>query len=178
VGIHVTPWREVLTGVVGRVTAGMDDPVPAGWIDDIAGFADELRERLAALVSALGEVEVGTEAGERRERFLSNRAQLARGTIAERAAPITVDDTTVVARRRGAVCEVALRADRLVVLLGDRRLEMPAWVERAARQIAELDEDGELMIRELAPALPDRSSRAVLVGRLIREGLLTVRGGR
>ena len=92
VGIHVTPWREVLTGVVGRVAAGMDDPVPAGWTDDIEGFADELRERLAALASALGEVDVGTEAGERRERFLSNRAQLARGTIAERAAPITVDD--------------------------------------------------------------------------------------
>ncbi len=178
VGIHVTPWREVLTGVVGRVTAGMDDPVPAGWTDDIEGFADELRERLAALASALGEVDVGTEAGERRERFLSNRAQLARGTIAERAAPITVDDTTVVARRPGAVCEVTLRADRLVVLLGDRRLEMPAWVERAVRQIAELDEDGELMVRDLAPALPDRSSRAVLVRRLIREGLLTVRGGR
>ena len=65
-----------------------------------------------------------------------------------------------------------------MVLLGDRRLEMPAWVERAVRPVAELDEDGELMVRELAPALPDRSSRAVLVRRLIREGLLTVRGGR
>lgn len=178
VGVHVTPWREVLTGVVGRVTADMDDPVAAGWTDDIEGFAGELRERLAALASALGEVDPGTEAGERRERFLSNRAQLARGTIAERAAPIAVDDATVVARRPGAVCEVARRADRLVVLLGDRRLEMPSWVERAMRRIAELDEDGELAVRDLTPALSDPPSRAVLVRRLIREGLLTVRGGR
>ncbi len=73
-----------------------------------------------------------TEAGERRERFLSNRAQLARGTIAERAAPIVVDDTTVVVRRPGTVCEVTRRADRVVMLLGDRRLEMPAWVAPAA----------------------------------------------
>jgi lysine-specific demethylase/histidyl-hydroxylase NO66 len=148
VGVHVTPWREVLTGVVGRMAALIDDPVPAGWMDDVDGFADELRGRLAALASALGDVDVLTEAGERRERFLSNRAQLARGTIAERAAPISVNDATVVSRRPGTVCEVALRADRLVVLLGDRRLEMPA------------------------------SSRAVLVRRLIREGLLTVRDGR
>jgi cupin superfamily protein len=178
VGIHVTPWREVLTGVVGRMTAEMDDRMAAGWTDDIEGFADELRERLGALASALGDVNVQTEAGERRERFLSNRAQLARGTIAERAAPIAVDDATVVARRPGAVCEIALRSDRLVVLLGDRRLEMPTWVERAMGHVADLDEDGELVVRDLAPSLPDPASRAVLVRRLVREGLLTSRDGR
>jgi lysine-specific demethylase/histidyl-hydroxylase NO66 len=178
VGIHVTPWREVLNGVVGRVTAEMDDPVAAGWTYDIEGFAGELRGRLAALASSLGEVDTLTEAGERRERFLSNRAQLARGTITERAATIAVDDATVVARRPGAVCEVALRPDRLVVLLGDRRLEMPAWVERPMRRVAGLDEDGELTVHDLAPSLPDPASRAVLVRRLVREGLLTIRGER
>jgi lysine-specific demethylase/histidyl-hydroxylase NO66 len=178
VGIHVTSWREVLNGVVGRVTAEMDDLVAAGWTDDIEGFAGELRGRLAALASSLGEVDARTEAGERRERFLSNRAQLARGTIAERAATIAVDDATVVARRPGAVCEVALRPERLLVLLGDRRLEMPAWVERPMRRVAGLDEDGELTVHDLAPSLPDPASRAVLVRRLIREGLLTIRGER
>jgi len=178
VGIHVTPWREVLTGVVGRMTADMDDPVAAGWTEDVDGFADELRGRLAALASALGEVDVRTSAGERRERFLSNRAQLARGTIAERAVPIVVDDDTVVARRPGAMCEIALRGDRLVVLLGDRRLEMPAWVERAMRLLADLDEDGELVVRALDVGLSDPASRSVLVRRLVREGLLTIRDGR
>jgi lysine-specific demethylase/histidyl-hydroxylase NO66 len=178
VGVHVTPWREVLTGVIGRTIAGIEDPVAAGWTDDIEGFANELRGRLAVLASALGEVDVRTEAGERRERFLSNRAQLARGTIAERAAPIAVDDTTVVARRPGAVCVTAMRSDRLVVLLGDRRLEVPAWVERAMRRIADLDEVTELVVGDLALDLRDPASRAVLVRRLIREGLLTIRGGR
>jgi bifunctional lysine-specific demethylase and histidyl-hydroxylase NO66 len=178
VGIHVTPWREVLNGVVGRVTAEMDDPVAAGWTDDIERFARELRGRLAALASSLGEVDARTEAGERRERFLSNRAQLARGTIADRGAPIAVDDATAVARRPGTICEVAPRADRLVVLLGDRRLEMPAWVEEAMRHVADLDEEDELNVGDLAPALPDPASRAVLVRRLIREGLLTIRDGR
>jgi bifunctional lysine-specific demethylase and histidyl-hydroxylase NO66 len=178
VGVHVTPWREVLTGVVGRALEGIEDPVAAGWTEDLGGFSEELRGRLAALASALGEVDVRTEAGERRERFLSNRAQLARGTISERSAPISVDDATVVARRPGTVCELAVRADRLVVLLGDRRLEMPAWLERAMRPIAGLEGDAELTVGDLAPDLAARAGRAVLVRRLIREGLLTIRGGR
>ena len=178
VGVHVTPWREVLTGVVGSMVAEMDDPLPAGWADDLEGFAGELEGRLAALASALGEVDVRAEAGERRERFLSNRAQLARGTIAERAAPIGVDDATRVARRPGTICELAVRTDRLVVLLGDRRLEMPVWLGPAMREVAALTEDAELTVRDLARHLPHTSSRAVLVRRLIREGLLTVRDGR
>jgi mannose-6-phosphate isomerase-like protein (cupin superfamily) len=180
VGVHVTPWRDVLNGVVRRVAAQtddtVDDAVRAGWTDDVEGFADELRQRLAALASALGEVDVRTEAGERRERFLSHRPQLARGTIAERAGPIAVDDDTVVSRRPGTVCELTVRTDRLVVLLGDRALEMPAWVEPAMRRIAELEEDEDLLARHLTPHLADPGSRAVLVRRLIREGLLTVRG--
>jgi hypothetical protein len=177
VGVHVTRWRDVLTGVVARATGEVDDPVPAGWLEDVEGFADQLRERLAALASALGEVDARTEAGERRERFLSTRAQLARGTIAERAAPIAIDDASVVARRDGSLCELSVREDRLVVLLGDRRLEMPAWVEPAMGQIARLDEHDELTVRDLALHLPHAGSRAVLVRRLVREGLLTRRGG-
>ncbi len=177
-GVHVTPWREVLSGVVGRTLEGMEEPMAAGWTEDLEGFAEELRGRLAALAYALGGVDVRTEAGERRDRFLSNRAQLARGTIVERSAPISVDDATVVARRAGAVCELAVRTDRLLVLLGDRRLEMPTWVEPAMRRVADLDEDAELAVGDLAPDLPAPAGRAVLVRRLIREGLLTIRGGR
>jgi bifunctional lysine-specific demethylase and histidyl-hydroxylase NO66 len=177
VGIHVTPWREVLTGVVGRMTAEMDDPVAAGWTSDVEGFSVELQERLGALASALGDVNVRTEANERRERFLSTRAQLARGTIADRAGPVVVNDDSVVARRPGSVCELSMRADRLVVLLGDRLLEMPGWLEQGMRQVARLDEDDELAVRDLALHVPDRGSRTVLVRRLVREGLLTIRDG-
>jgi len=71
-----------------------------------------------------------------------------------------------------------VREDRLAVLLGDRHLEMPAWVERPMRRVARLDESDELTVRDLAPDLPHAASRAVLVRRLVREGLLTIRGGR
>jgi hypothetical protein len=178
VGIHVTPWREVLAGAVADATAAIDDPVPAGWTEDPDTLADELRARLAALASSLGDVDARRVIGERRERFLSSRAQLARGSIAERSAPIDVDDDTVVTRRPGAIVELSPRADRLVVLLGDRRLEMPPSLDDAMQRIAELGDDDTMGVRELAPSLPDPGSRRVLVRRLIREGLLTVRGGR
>jgi lysine-specific demethylase/histidyl-hydroxylase NO66 len=178
VGVHVTPWREVLAGAVADAIAAGDDPVPAGWTDDPEGVAEDLRSRLAALASSLEDVDARRVVGERRERFLSSRAQLARGSIAERSAPIDVDDDTVVARRPGAIVELSPHADRLVVLLGDRRLEMPPWLEDAVRQIAELRDEDAILVGELAPSVPGAESRRVLVRRLIREGLLTIRGGR
>jgi hypothetical protein len=45
------------------------------------------------------------------------------------------------------------------------------------RRIADLRDD-ELAVRDLAADLPGAASRAVLVRRLVREGLLTRRGGR
>jgi hypothetical protein len=148
--------------------------VPAGWLEDPKAFAEELGGRLAALASGLGEVDAHAVTGERRERFLSTRANLARGTIAEGATPITVDDGSIVIRRPDSICELVVKPDRLVVLLGDRRLEMPVRLEQAMRQIARLGADASLVVRDLALHLPDAASRAVLVRRLVREGVLTI----
>jgi hypothetical protein len=177
VGVHATPWREVLGGIVERVLAEDEDRMPAGWTRDPAGVAGELRGRLVALADRLGDVDGLGELERRRERFLSVRPQLARGTIAERSAPIEVDDRTVVRRRAGSVCELVVADDRLVALLGDRRLEMPAWLEPAMRTIAELEARSSLAVGDLASELGPEAARAVLVRRLIREGLLTARGG-
>jgi hypothetical protein len=46
------------------------------------------------------------------------------------------------------------------------------------RQVSRLDEDDELVVLDLALHVPDPGSRAVLVRRLVREGLLTIRDGR
>jgi lysine-specific demethylase/histidyl-hydroxylase NO66 len=174
VGIHVTPWRDVVSSVVAELLAE-DDDVPAGWTAHLPGFADDLKLRLAALADRIDEVDAVAVAERRRERFLSTRAQLARGTIAERSASIRVHDGTVVRRRRGAVCEVRARHDVVVVLLGDRRLEMPAWLEAGMRRIAAMGEGEPIAVRDLAPDVDDAGARAVLVERLIREGLLTAR---
>jgi hypothetical protein len=171
VGVHVTSWRDALSGAVAdaldRVGA---DPVPAGWHRDIERLARGISERLVLLGDVLRDVDPVDVARRRADRFWSSRAQLARGSIQERAAPIRLDDSTVVRRREGAVCELRLRGETLVVLLGDRRLEMPAWIEPAMRRMALA---GEVAVGDLARELPDASSRVVLARRLIREGLLT-----
>jgi bifunctional lysine-specific demethylase and histidyl-hydroxylase NO66 len=177
VGVHVTPWRDILRSVVDAVLADDDDRVPAGWTGDPSGLAGDLRGRITALADRLRDVDELEEVERRRDRFFSVRPQLAGGTIAERSAPIEVDDRTVVRRRSGSVCELRVADGALVALLGDRRLEMPAWVEPAMRTIADLGGSEPLVVGDLTPDLGSASARAVLVRRLIREGLLTARDG-
>ena len=177
VGVHVTPWRDVIRDVLATLD---DDPaiagdVPAGWLADPRGFAGALGDRLQLLAASLRDGIDPLEVVDRRvERFLSSRAQLARGTIAAAATASTIDDDTVAERRPGSICVVRPGGDGLQVLLGDRKLTMPAWVEPAMRRVAAADV---LRVGDLAADLPSASSRAVLVGRLVREGLLRVVDG-
>lgn len=174
IGVHVTPWREVLDDVWARqvVDPSMEGSVPAGWHRDPEGFARELSERLTLRATALaGEVDAGAVVQDRRERFLSSRAQLARGSIGRQAEAQGIDDASSLRRRPGSICELRVRGDVLVVMLGDRRLEMPSWVEPAMLRVADADE---LVVGELEASLPDQNSRSVLARRLVREGLFAV----
>jgi JmjC domain len=172
IGVHVTSWRDVLGDLWSWIVAGPASAgdVPAGWTGHPEGFARELRARAVTLADALAAIDADEVFRRREERFLSTRPQLGRGAIVERSAPIVVEDATVVRRRSDAVCEIRRRADSLVVLLGDRRLEMPRWLEPAMRRIAA---SITFTVRDLSSDLPDAASRTVLVARLIREGLLT-----
>jgi len=170
IGVHVTPWREVVCGELADLLQRIDEPVPAGWTGDPEGFARALGGHLESLASGLRGLDARAAADARVERFLSTRAQLARGSIAERAAPLRLNDDTVLRRRAGAVCELRPQSDRLVVLLGDRRLEMPGWLEPAMRRVADAES---FALRELSSSIADSESRAVLGRRLVREGLLT-----
>lgn len=175
VGVHVATWRDVVSGA-WAASAGdpsLDDRLPAGWLRDPGRHADELVTRIRATADRLAAADAGEMLERRADRFLSGRAQLAAGSISERAAPLEVDDDSLVVRRAGSVCEVRVRDGSLVILLGDRRLRLPAWLEPAMRRLAERDD---VRVGDLADVVPDASSRAVLVRRLIREGLLTVAG--
>ncbi len=163
-----------------QTAAYQSGSVPAGWTGDLDGFTEELATRLELLAASLRDGLDARAVAERRlERFRSTRAQLARGTIAERAVPLAIDDDTELVRRPDSICELRLhrRDDTLIALLGDRRLEMPARLEPAMRFVAETartDEDSDGFRVGVLP-LPDAASRAVLARRLIREGLLARR---
>ena len=140
--------------------------------------ADDLSRRLSALAERLRDVDPDAELERRRERFLSNRPQLARGTIANRSSPLDVHEGTVVRRRPGSICELVVRDGVLLALLGDRRLELPAWLEPAMTRIAGLGPDEPLTVGALSNEIGNPSARAVLVRRLVREGLLSFLGER
>ena len=173
VGVHVTSWRDVLAGAWTAAAAAdpsLDDPVPAGWVRDSTGLVDELTDRMRLATERLLLTDASGILADRADRFLSVRAQLARGSIAESAWPTEVDDATALRRRPGSVCEIRHRDGSLVLLLGDRRLHLPAWLEPAMRHLSESEA---FRLGELADVVPDARSRAVLARRLIREGLLT-----
>ena len=67
------------------------------------------------------------------------------------------------------MCEIRPRDDRLEILLGDRALDLPGWLEPALRHIVASDR---FRPRDLAPEIGDLASRLVLIRRLVREGLL------
>lgn len=171
IGVHVASWRDVLAEAWKRMDAepSLDDRVPAGWTRDPAGFAGELARRLAHSGTRLSELDAEKLTEARIDRFLSTRAPLLRGTLVEQLALDAIDDATPVRRRPGSVCELRTGGDRLVVLLGDRRLEMPGWLEPALRRIADR---GSFRVGDLREEIDDAQSRAVLIRRLIREGLL------
>jgi hypothetical protein len=175
VGVHVTTWREVLADAWGRLARdpALDAAVPAGWTADPESFADELATRLRMLGPRLAESDAREIADARLDRFLSTRNPVLRGALVDQVALDAIDDGTELRRRAGSVCELRLRGDRLVVLLGDRRLEMPSWLEAAMRRIA--GSDG-VRPAELADEIPDPRSRLVLTRRLVREGLLRLPG--
>ncbi|HZB24385.1 MAG TPA: hypothetical protein VE444_11130 [Gaiellaceae bacterium] len=103
------------------------------------------------------------------ERFLSTRLPLIRGALVDQGALDGIADGSRLARRGGSICVIRIRGDRLVVLLGDRRLEMPAWLEPAMRRVAATPS---FVVEDLADVLPDPGARTVLARRLVREGLL------
>jgi bifunctional lysine-specific demethylase and histidyl-hydroxylase NO66 len=175
VGVHVTTWREVVRDVVETALKdeAFDDAVPAGWTRAPLDFARLMEPTLAALRTSLQDLDGRAVAQERAERFLSTRPSLLGGGLLDRVRLSELDDTTQLVRRPGAICELRAREDGLVALLGDRRLDLPAWLEPAMRRIAATD--SVFTVSDLRAEIADASSRVVLCRRLVREGLLQIR---
>jgi bifunctional lysine-specific demethylase and histidyl-hydroxylase NO66 len=171
VGVHIVAWREVVRAALDRIASdpSLDDPIPAGWPADLESLARSLRDRLERAGSTLDAIDAREIVDSRLERFLSTRLPLIRGALADQASIDRISDASRLARREGSICELLTRDERLVVLLGDRLLEMPVWLEPTMRRIAETPS---FALGDLADVLPDREGRAVLGRRLVREGLL------
>jgi lysine-specific demethylase/histidyl-hydroxylase NO66 len=172
-GINQLTWR----GLTRRTVAALLDEVPdthlpAGYLDDPGTLGDALADRLAALADRVRDVDARAAVDEEVRRFLTGRGPRLAGGLLDATRLAALDDTTVLRRRPGHPCVLLPRGDRLEVLLGDRSLDVPGWIEPA---LVEIRRRPELRPVDLSDHL-DEQSRLVLCRRLVREGLLEIVG--
>lgn len=170
VGILATTVHDVLRRLVDRAA---DDErfrrsLPVGWADDGALAVGAVKSAVAELIRWLELVDPEPVASALQERFWSRRPQVLGGQLLELVALDRLDDSTPVRRRPGAICRISLDGERVLVVLGDRRVELPAATEPAIRLLVD---GGTHRGADLADRF-DVTSRLVLVRRLVREGLL------
>jgi mannose-6-phosphate isomerase-like protein (cupin superfamily) len=172
-GINQLTWR----GLTQRSVAALldevpDDHLPAGYLDDPGALAAGLADRLASLADRMRGLDARAAVDDEVRRFLTGRTSRLAGGLLDRTRLETLDDTTPLRRRPGHPCALLPRGDRLEVLLGDRSLDVPAWLQPA---LAEIRRRPGLRPADLAEHL-DEQSRLVLCRRLVREGLLELLG--
>ncbi len=170
IGVHVMPWHDLLDRIWRLIAAdpALAESVPAGWHMDPDATGDALARHLQTLGHAFAERDPRDDVDREIRRFLTTRAPALRGILAPQVID-AIDERTTLRRRPGSVCELRVDGERLSVLLGDRRLEMPAWLVPAMRFVRDRER---LSPSELDPFVTDPESRLVLARRLIREGLL------
>ncbi|HLT70050.1 MAG TPA: cupin domain-containing protein [Acidimicrobiales bacterium] len=185
VGVLATTVHDVLRELVDLAAEEVElrRSLTPGWPFDPDLAEGEVKSAIAALADWLATADAGTVAARLRDRFVANRSPLLEGQLLEIAALDEIGDDTHVLRRPGAVTDLRLvpaggdvpddgaAPGRLQLVLGDRRVTMPAAVEPAVRRLL----DGEPhRVGDLADLL-DQPSRRVLVRRLVREGILCTR---
>jgi len=172
VGINQVTWREVVNRAVQAALdrSDLDTPLPAGYPEHVDAFAAELGEMLRRVGDGVLATDARTAASTEVERFLTSRATVVRGGLRDRLAVRELHDRTRLRRRPQAPCVLVPDDDRIRVLLGDRELRVPA---RLREPLEHIRTHPELRPADLAPWL-DASSRAVLLRRLVVEGLLEV----
>jgi mannose-6-phosphate isomerase-like protein (cupin superfamily) len=169
-GINQLTWRTLLDRAVEEALhdAEADTHLPAGYLDDPEQLAAGLGARLGELATALTALDPAAVADEQARSFLEHRGTNLRGGLVDRMHLEQVAADTALRRRPGKPCVLRPDGDRLHLLLGDRRVTVPARITEAVERARTLEV---LTPEDLGL---DPQSALVLARRLIREGLLEV----
>ena len=172
VGINQVVWADVLKDVVARAIdadPSQQDRLPAARFVDPDGLAAALSDRLAGVAALLSGLDAAAEVDRLETSFSTGRQPVLAGGLRDLLDLRGVAADTSLRRRPGSQCTLRRRDGSLELLLGDRRLTLPAGAETAVRFV--VDADG------LRPSdLPgiDRAGALALCRRLVREGFLEV----
>lgn len=173
VGILTMTWAAALKEALKLVESdpALLEPLPLRFAVEDGAFTEEVRRRLVKIGSSVAELDPAEITRRLRRKVLTTRQPLLRGQIHRLLDLDKIGDESVVTRRDGSICVLDTIDGELSVLLGDRELRMPGWVEPAMTLIAG---GASVTVADL-PGL-DEAGRLALVRRLIREGLLEVVG--
>ncbi|HHX86117.1 MAG TPA: cupin [Actinomycetales bacterium] len=172
VGINQVVWSEVLRDVVTRTIAAdatLGEHLPGGLFTDPDALASALRERLAHVAGLLADVDAVAEVDRLETIFGTRRQPVLAGGLRDVLDVRHLAPDTRLRRRPGSQATVRARGDQVEVLLGDRRLTLPARVEPAVRSVLDADTLTPADVRGL-----DEAGALTLCRRLVREGLLEV----
>ena len=170
IGILATTAHDVLRQLVDRAAEvpSFRRTLPTGVACQGEVGERVVNELIGELIDWLATVDEHDVADELRGRFWTRRRPLLEGHLLELTALDDLDDRSVVRRRPTVTCLLSAGPGELEVVLGDRRLHLPAGLTEAVQLLV----DGEPhAVAELSDRL-DGTSRLVLVRRLMREGVL------
>jgi bifunctional lysine-specific demethylase and histidyl-hydroxylase NO66 len=171
IGVLALTWHDVARELVADAAddVAFRRSLPVGFAEG-DGLAEAMPELVALLQSWLDKADTAAVARRVARRFWTGRRPVLDGQLDQLAMAAALSDSSTVRRRPGAVCRLSVVAGRLVVLVGDRELTMPAELEPL---VARLAAGAPVRVGDLADAA-DPGSRLVLVRRLVREGVLEV----
>jgi len=170
-GINQLTWRGLVRRSVEETLARVpDDHLPAGHLDRPEDLAAGLAAHLRSLAEAVAALDAGVAVDREAARFLSTRGPVLSGGLGDVLAVRDLADGTPLRRRTGRPMVLRPEGERIVVLLGDRTLDVPRRLLPALERVRAM---AELSPGDLAADL-DEQSRLVLCRRLVREGLLEV----
>jgi lysine-specific demethylase/histidyl-hydroxylase NO66 len=171
IGINQLTWRRLLRqaaeSALDRVA---DEHLPAGYLDDSTELREQLTSRLESLAEEVRSLDADDIVADQVRRFLTSRPTRQAHGLRDSLATISNDTALRRVPGRPCVLQAGSAPDRIWILLGDRRLDVPAWLGPALDLIRSTPQ---LRPADLAQLL-DRQSGLVLCRRLVREGLLTL----
>ena len=178
VGIHVFRWADLITEVItslSRQDVRFRASLPIGFFD--SEKEDPIQNKLLELTKiATDQVKAKVGVSQLKKHLIDKMNPLADGHFSclDLVDNITLD--TVVARKQGMICRVAIEGEGegegegVVIQFPGNQVSAPLYLELPFQFIASQD-------KFPISAIPDilsNNSKLVLVRRLIREGLLTI----
>jgi lysine-specific demethylase/histidyl-hydroxylase NO66 len=171
IGVRVVTWHDVARRLLERTrdVAAFREALPVGFARDPALLRDEMPGRLKQLADLIADTDPDVVTDSEADRLW--RGLLSRPDGALRMRLAEIDDDTVLEPRDDLPFVISHVGDRLRVCRGGTTLQMPAWVEPALRTVL----TGPVRLGAL-PGDLNAPSRVVLAHRLLREGMIVVRG--